>query len=46
MIKLKTTTLIKKTESIQHSASIAMTDVIRGTARGKLYPELGLLKNY
>ena len=32
----------KKIESIQYNAALAITDVIRGTSREKLYQELGL----
>ena len=33
---------IKKMESIQYNAALAIADTIRGTSREKLYQELGL----
>ena len=42
MIKLLTILSIKKIESLQDKAALAITGAIRGTSREKVYQELGL----
>ena len=42
MIKLLTILSIKKIESLQDKAALAITGAIKGTSREKVYQELGL----
>ena len=42
VIKYYNNSFHQKLESIQYNAALAITGVIRGSSRGKLYQELGL----